>query len=495
LPICLIVSVYPEASRRFMTSLLRSSVSRCALATAPLAISAAACLACAPAADAASRFTIRGAGFGHGVGMSQYGAMGYAEHGTAYDAILRHYYSGTRLGTTDPSQPVRVLLASAPSASFTGASRAGGRRLSASATYRVRPGAAGQVDLLRGTRKVASFTAPLQVAGADGTLTTGGRAYRGTLSFVPGTFGGLDVVNTVDLEDYVRGVVSAESPASWPIEALKAQAVAARTYAITTRRSGEFDQYPDTRSQMYLGVAAETPSTDAAVAQTRGQVVTYGGRPVVTYFFSTSGGRTENVENSVLGTTPEPWLKSVDDPYDSVSPRHRWAPERMALRAAGAKLSGLYRGSFRGIRVVRRGVSPRIVLADVIGTKGRTRVSGATLRSRLGLLDTWAYFTTIGVRKAPVPKVPAKPTPDGPAPSGTGGASASRHAAGALAGSVLPAHPGAEVQVQLQRGRRWATVGSATVDAHGRYRVAVPRRGTYRVVYWGDAGPSVRVGG
>ena len=478
MPICFIVSVYPGASRRPMTSMLRS---------VPVAV--AACLACAPAADAASRLTIRGAGFGHGVGMSQYGAMGYAEHGAGYDTILRHYYTGTRLGTADPSQPVRVLLASSPTASFTGASRAGSRRLSPSVTYRVRPGAAGEVDLLRGKRKVASFTAPLQVAGADGALTTGGRAYRGTLSFVPGTFGGLDVVDTVDLEDYVRGVVSAESPASWPIEALKAQAVAARTYAITTRRSGEFDQYPDTRSQMYLGVAAETPSTDAAVAQTRGQVVTYAGRPVVTYFFSTSGGRTENVENSVLGTTPEPWLKSVDDPYDSVSPRHRWAPERMTLRAAGAKLSGLYKGSFRGIRVIRRGVSPRIVLADVIGTKGRTRVSGATLRSRLGLLDTWAYFTTIGVRKVEAPKPPEPKTK----PDGSGGVSASRHETSALAGSVLPAHRGAQVQLQIRRGKRWATIGSATVDARGRYRVAVRRSGTYRVVYWGDAGPSVRV--
>jgi stage II sporulation protein D len=211
--------------------------------------------------------------------------------------------------------------------------------------------------------------------------------------------------------------------------------------------------------------------------------VTYDGRPVVTYFFSTSGGQTENIENSVLGTTPEPWLKSVEDPYDSVSPRHRWAPQRMTLATAGAKLSGLYKGRFRGISVVRRGVSPRIVLADVVGTRGRTRVSGATLRSRLGLLDTWAYFTTIGVKQVPAPQPP----------SGTGGASAARHAAAGLSGSVLPAHRGAQVQVQLLRGTRWTTVRSATVDAHGRYRVAVPRRGSYRVVYWGDAGPSVRV--
>ena len=131
--------------------------------------------------------------------------------------------------------------------------------------------------------------------------------------------------------------MSAESPSSWPIEALKAQAVAARTYAIATSKGGAgFEHYADTRSQVYGGVAVETPTTNRAVAETAGQVVTYQGRPVVTYFFSTSGGRTENVENS-LGGTPQPWLRSVEDPYDDVSPRHRWKPVRMTLGAAGAQ--------------------------------------------------------------------------------------------------------------------------------------------------------------
>src|SRR3954449_12137242 len=111
-----------------------------------------------------------------------------------------------------------------------------------------------------------------------------------------GSSRGLMAVNTVDLDGYVKGVVPGEVPASWPAEALKAQAVAARTYAMTTDAGGTtFDQYADTRSQVYRGVAAETPSTDAAVAQTKGQVVTYGGQPVTTYFFSTSGGETEDV--------------------------------------------------------------------------------------------------------------------------------------------------------------------------------------------------------
>ena len=97
----------------------------------------------------------------------------------------------------------------------------------------------------------------------------------------------------------------AESPASWPAEALKAQAIAARTYAITTAKSADFDHYADTRSQVYGGVGIETAATNAAVADTRGQIVTYQGQPVVTYFFSTSGGKTEAVENTTLGNEPQ----------------------------------------------------------------------------------------------------------------------------------------------------------------------------------------------
>src|SRR3954451_1875767 len=295
-------------------------------------------LLAAPAADAKTTFTIRGAGFGHGVGMSQYGAMGYAEHGWGYAAILGHYYTGTTLGTTDANRQVRVLLQSTSRARFTGASRAGSRTLVPTRTYQARSRGGGQVDLLGArAKRIATFTAPLQVSGADGALAFRGRHYRGTLELRPGAFGGLDVINSLDLEDYVRGVVAWESPSSWPIEALKAQAVAARTYAITTRRSGTFDEYPDTRSQMYGGMAAETPSTDAAVAATSGQVVTYDDRPVVTYFFSTSGGRTENIENTALGTAPRPWLKSVDDPYDNVSPRHTWKPVKLSLGGARAR--------------------------------------------------------------------------------------------------------------------------------------------------------------
>src|SRR3954454_23207721 len=398
------------------------------------------------AAKPKATFTIRGAGFGHGVGMSQYGALGYAEHGWEAASILRHYYTGTALGTTAPAAKVRVLLSTARKARITGARQAGTRRLDPATTYTVKRHGVSQVDLFDGAKRVTTFTAPLQVAGAGGVTTLGGHgAYRGVLEFTPGLFSGLSVIDSVSLDDYVQGVVPAESPAGWPLEALKAQAVAARTYAITTSRGADFDQYADTRSQVYRGVSVETAASNRAVAETRGQIVTYQGRPVTTYFFSTSGGRTEDVENSFAGSSPQPWLKSVDDPYDNVSPRHRWAPATMALSRAGRKLRGLVRGSFRGIRVTRRGVSPRIVSADVLGTRGATTVSGATLRAKLGLFDTWAYFTTITSGKAkPKAAVPSQQAadPSGGAIVGATATAARVCSSRALAGTVLGARRG-----------------------------------------------------
>jgi stage II sporulation protein D len=357
----------------------------------------------AAAAKSRATLTIRGAGFGHGVGMSQYGALGYAEHGWNASQILAHYYTGTQLGTTDPNRIVRVLLATGHSARFTGAEHAGTRTLDPAKVYVARRGGVGQVVLRTGGRRIATFTAPLQIAAGSGVgvVLAGHGTYRGALEISPGLFSGITVVNAVGLEDYLRGVVPSESPSSWPIEALKAQAIAARTYAITTARGGTFDQYADTRSQVYGGVAAETADSDQAVAATRGQVVTYQGQPVTTYFFSTSGGRTEDVEN-VFGGAPEPWLKSVADPYDGVSPRHRWR-FTMSLRRAQRKLHGLVLGRLKGIRVVKRGASPRIISAKVIGTRGSVPVDGATLRDRLGLYDTWAYFRTATARRGSNP--------------------------------------------------------------------------------------------
>ena len=174
----------------------------------------------------------------------------------------------------------------------------------------------------------------------------------------------------LSVDDYTRGVVAGEMPSSWPMEALKAQAVTARTYALATRKTGgTFDLYPDTRSQVYRGVTAESVRSDAAVRATAGRILTYSGAPAVTYYFSTSGGHTESIQFSFVGALSKPWLVGVTDPYDSLSPYHRWRASfttGQLTRALGA------RGSFRRLKVLKRGTSPRIVKAEVIGTKGST---------------------------------------------------------------------------------------------------------------------------
>jgi stage II sporulation protein D len=392
-------------------------------------------------AHAASTLTIRGGGFGHGVGMSQYGALGYAQHGWGYRAILGHYYSGTEVTRLGDARDVRVLVAAGrQSVTLTGALTVAGagsgssRRLTAAASYRVVRTGIDKLALKRGGHRLGTFASPLRLETADGNapIAVGGvGSYRGAIELGTTPLGTVNVIDDVGLEDYVRGVVANESVASWPAAALQAQAVAARTYAITTNRAlgtQGFQQYADSRSQVYTGVAGEHPQTDAAVAATSGEVVTYDGEPAATFFFSTSGGHTEDIENSFLGAAPKPWLKGVDDPYDDVSPHHAWKPIRMTRAAAGRKLRGLVKGSFRGIAVVQRGSSGRVVRAEVVGTRGRTPVTGPQLKARFGLMDTLMYFSKPGAGGSPdQPAAPAMPaTPAAPAGDGaTGGTTAS----------------------------------------------------------------------
>src|SRR5215212_9926182 len=350
------------------------------------------------AALAADRVWIEGHGFGHGIGLSQEGARGFAAHGFDDRRILGYYYRGSAVGRLASGRSVRVLLSSGGSAAFSGASDVGGVRLEPGRTYTAVALPGGRLEVRLGGRAVARGPSPLRVRGA-GPLNMGGGTYRGVLDLgaVPG---GVQIVNELGLEDYVRGVVSAESPASWPIEALKAQAVAARGYAATTSHGGGFDQYADTRSQVYRGVAAETARTDAAVRATRGEVVTYRGRAVTTYFFSTSGGHTENVEDSFVGAEPKPWLRGVPDPYEGQAPLHTWRRGPFGRSQLSAKLGEWVKGSFVRVAVTERGASPRIVHAVVVGTRGRTRVTGPELKARLGLPDTWASFVDVSTEPA-----------------------------------------------------------------------------------------------
>jgi SpoIID/LytB domain protein len=308
----------------------------------------------------ASTLLVEGAGDGHGVGMSQDGALGYAQHGWTDAEILAHYYTGTTLGQAPASFVVKVLEGSK--------------------------------------------------------------------------------VLKVPLERYVRGVVAAEMPSSWPTAALEAQAIASRTYALTSDAGGSrFDVYSDTRSQVYESPptpAAETASTNAAIAATAGQIVEYAGKPAITYYFASSGGMTEDNENSFLGSTPEPWLRGVPDSYETAASKWRL---NMSFASAGSRLSGLVKGSFRGIEVLERGVSPRIVAAEVLGSRGNTPVSGPELQARLGLDSAWAYFSVkSGASVTPEPDASGQ-APFTPAPAESPPVTAPAPTPGPQGGEAAPA--------------------------------------------------------
>src|SRR4051794_16908890 len=355
-----------------------------------------ACALAVPATASAKVWIVKGAGFGHGAGMSQYGAYGYAKHGFKYDQILTHYYTGTTVGTVG-DQTVRVLLRDdARSVSFSGASAACGVTLKPASGYVAKRKGSGVVLRSKNGTLVASCGGVMTATGAPAIAVVGNGTYRGTLE-VRASSGGLDAINVVELEDYVRGVVAKESPSSWPPEALKAQAVAARSYGISTAAHGStFGLFDDTRSQAYGGVGAETAKTDQAVAATHLQVVLYNGKVAQTFFFSTSGGHTENNEFSSLGFGQPaiPYLRGVDDPYEAEagSPYEHWK-RKFSLGKMSSALSGLgLRGKLRNIVVTQRGTSPRIVHANLIGSGGTTTVTGPQLRDALALPDTWAFF-------------------------------------------------------------------------------------------------------
>jgi stage II sporulation protein D len=460
------------------------------LLSAVLAVSAVASTAALPvAAEGATVHTIRGAGFGHGVGMSQYGAYGMAQRGAAYERILAHYYPGTTLDRAAVDR-TRVLLAEGiPAAVFSGAARVPGKRaLNRDRTYRAVPDPGGGVELRSSSGKlIGRSSGPLVVDGKGAPVRLAGRAingvsdggYRGALFLHPAP-GGLTVVNVVGLEGYLRGVVPSEMPASWSRAALQAQAVAARSYALATARTGSlFDQYPDMRSQVYKGVSEEGRETNAAIKATAGRVIAHDGQVAKAFFHSTSGGRTETSANA-FGGPPLPYLRSVADPRDATSPHHRWALSHTGAEME-ARLGSLVDGHYRGIRVLKRGESPRILRAEVLGTGGRTPTTGATLRARLGLRDTWASFGRIDSTAAGALSATRSPA-TGPAP------------AGVLTGKVAPAPRGGRILVERERRGRWRVAMRAHTDRAGVFRVAVERTGRYRVRVEAAVGPAVRVG-
>src|SRR3954465_14111082 len=289
-------------------------------------------------------FFISGHGWGQGLGMSQYGAYGYAQHGWTYDRIVKHYYTGTTIGQA-PVSRVRVLLVDsakrvtiASKLPFQLVDGNGSKHALEAGSYAV--GAAFKyTDPTDSQAKPRALPYPLEFRPGSTAVTLNGRGYRGSFRVLKLGLAKVRVVNVVDLDLYLRGVVPSEMPKSWALEALKAQAVAARSYALShLHTGGGFDVYPDTRDQVYLGIPHEAPSTTAAVNATAGQVALYKGKVASTYFFSTSGGRTASVQDLSPEAEAIPYLVSVADPYDSISPYHDWGPYRFSTAALAKKL-------------------------------------------------------------------------------------------------------------------------------------------------------------
>jgi stage II sporulation protein D len=502
------------------------------ITTTPGAPATAAPVQTTTTSTSATTLVFTGHGWGHGIGMSQWGAYGYALHGWTYDRILAHYYSGTTLGT-EPAATVRVLLAD-------GAKRV---TLADAGPWRVTD-VTGAVVKLGPGRLV--LTSALEVNGQSlvGPLTftsktpleLGAKPYRGKLTVAVGGKR-LQVVNTLGLEPYLDGVVPSEVPFDWPVEALKAQAVAARSYALASLTrvvtASNYDLYADERSQVYGGVAAETDATTAAVEATAGKVVLYDGAVATTYFSSSSGGRTVSAAEAT--GKPVPYLVSVPDPYDTYAPSHDWGPVLVGGDAA-AKALGV--PGLSDLKTVA-GPSKHVATVTALGSSGSpVALTGNTVRTDLGLRSTWfgVGWLSLTPSAAPVgygdavtlsgvvrgvdgvslearaaggawqPVAGAAPDlagafsvvvhPDSTTQYrlSTGGVTAglvrvkvtplvqASVGVGSVAGTVKPALQGSPVQLQLQNGGAWKTVATATTDSSGAFALAATLTpGSYRV--------------
>jgi stage II sporulation protein D len=348
------------------------------------------------AAQASVKWIVHGRGFGHGVGMSAYGAYGFAKHGKGYRFILGHYYRGTSLGTLTKPRVVRVLLDISPDdVEFSGATGACGKRLNPRRNYEAHRTGRSVVLRTSGGKPLANCGHRLRAPGGGRITIVGQGTFRGVLETVPteSEAGSLNVVNALAIEQYAKGVMPNEVPPSWPMEELKAHAVAVRSIAITGDVGGNgFDLYSDTRSQVYRGLESEDARTNAAVAATRGQVVTYNGEVAQTLYSACSGGHTESAVNVFGGSVP--YLVGVPDPYDYYCPLHKWTLEFTGPEIS-SRLGSHLKGRLKRVVITETGVTPRILTAKLIGTAGVSTVTGSQLSVALDGYDTWMKFQKV----------------------------------------------------------------------------------------------------
>lgn len=370
--------------------------------------------------------SFQGRGFGHGVGMSQYGARGRSLDHQSAATILAHYYQGTTLARIDPATPIRVLVLSGFRASRTRPLVLVGLRsdwtMSGSsvvfppdARVSVWPTTTVALDGVVSTTWQVRVTAPnstvllsspttgfrMRPVSGAGRLQVWSRTsskdeYRGSLRIRLSSTA--RVINLIGLESYLRGVVPAEMPASWPTEALRAQTIAARSYAARHLRPGisDYDVRDDSTAQVYLGSEGERLTTNGAVKATSGVVLHSGGRVANALFHSTGGGATEDNENVFVSPTgaivagPLPYLRGSPDrrpdgtAYDAAAPWATWTTAsypRALLSAWFAADPRTDVGTLSGLDLSRRGVSGRLISVTLVGSLGSRTVSGAVFRS------------------------------------------------------------------------------------------------------------------
>ncbi len=372
------------------------------------------------AGPADKEFRMFGSGFGHGLGMSQWGAYGLAQRGWSPSRILSLYYSGTRVGAAeDPPRTLRVGLIQGQDAVRLQAEagdveiRVGDPRdgnvvatIPEGETWRVRVAdtryrivnqAGDTVDSVGGTN--TPIFAVYEPQGARVRIPEASHTYgRGDVEFGLYECGAagceMRLIAVVDAEEYLYGL--GEVPSSWPMSALKAQAIAARSYAFTKAAAGQHRPvcdcalYATTFDQVYAGwdkeAALDGDRWVSSVDQTDNRVVRDAGQTIQAFYMSSSGGHTENNED-VWGGSPIGYLRGVCDPgdYTAANPSAIWDVTFTAGHVTSEL--GLGIGTVTGFVDPVRGVSGRILTVTVRGQSGTTSISGATLRSSLGLRD------------------------------------------------------------------------------------------------------------
>ena len=368
--------------------------------------------------------TVRGTGFGHGWGMSQYGAYGAARQGKSWPQILAFYYPGTRLGSLPTGTAIRVWISADTDGDLRVQPSPGLRLTSAGSSFALPTGS--KYRTWRVTRSGTGYR--LSYRGTAGGWTTqrtplgsstwsfassaklvkvvlpGGavREYRGTVALAKRGSSGR-TVNRLAMEAYLRSVVPAEMPTSWSAHAVRAQAVAARSYAAWLKAAGYgrgYDTCDTVNCQVYAGYAAttggrrhvyETRNGNAAVQATANRVLTYRGRVAFTQFSSSNGGHS--------ATGSQPYLRARRDPYDGVVRSQAWT--RTIATASIGRIWAV--GRVRSVQVASRdGAGPwggRVRQVKIVGSRRSVTVSGAAFRYRLGMRSD--LFTVVASPPAP----------------------------------------------------------------------------------------------